>query len=92
MSNVTQQVKDRLGIADVVTSYIKLEKSGKNLKARCPFHNEKSASFYVSPERETYYCFGCGEHGDIFTFVEKIEKWVDFMGAPQHLQHAQVLR
>lgn len=80
MSNVTQQVKDRLGITDVVSSYIKLEKSGKNLKARCPFHNEKSASFYVSPERETYYCFGCGEHGDIFTFVEKIEG-VDFMGA-----------
>lgn len=80
MSNVTQQIKDRLGITDVVSSYIKLEKSGKNLKARCPFHNEKSASFYVSPERESYYCFGCGEHGDIFTFVEKIEG-VDFMGA-----------
>lgn len=80
MSNVTQHIKERLGIADVVSSYIKLEKSGKNLKARCPFHNEKTASFHVSPERESYYCFGCGEHGDIFTFVEKIEG-VDFMGA-----------
>jgi len=78
-SNV-EQIKDRLGIVDVVSQYIKLEKAGSNLKAKCPFHNEKTPSFMVSPARNTYYCFGCGVKGDIFTFVEQFEG-LDFMGA-----------
>jgi len=53
---------------------------GANLKARCPFHNEKSPSFFVSPDRGSYYCFGCGASGDIFTFVEEFEG-LDFKGA-----------
>ncbi len=69
-----------MDIVQVVSSYIKLEKSGVNLKARCPFHNEKTPSFYVSSERGSFYCFGCGVKGDIFTFVEKFEG-LDFMGA-----------
>ncbi len=80
MSTSVEQIKERLSIADLVASYITLEKSGGNFKARCPFHNEKTPSFYVSPARDSYYCFGCGEKGDIFTFVEKFEG-LDFKGA-----------
>lgn len=78
--NNVSKIKERLGIKEVVESYIKLEKAGNNYKARCPFHNEKTPSFFVSPERESYYCFGCGAKGDIFTFVQEFEG-VDFVGA-----------
>ncbi|MEK7095482.1 MAG: DNA primase [Patescibacteria group bacterium] len=79
-SSSVDKIKERLGIEEVVSSYIKLEKAGKNLKGRCPFHNEKTASFFVSPERNSFYCFGCNAKGDIFTFVEQFEG-LDFMGA-----------
>lgn len=71
--NPKDQVKENLSITDVVSTYIRLEKSGNQFRARCPFHNEKTPSFYVSPERKSFHCFGCQQHGDIFTFVEKIE-------------------
>lgn len=80
MSTPVEKIKERLNIVDLLGSYIKLEKAGKNLKARCPFHNEKSPSFFVSPERDSYYCFGCQKKGDIFTFVQEFEG-VDFFGA-----------
>lgn len=79
-SDTVQQVKDRLSIVDVVGQYVKLERSGTSLKGRCPFHAEKTASFFVSPDRGTYHCFGCGVGGDIFSFVEAIEG-LDFKGA-----------
>lgn len=75
-----EQIKERLDIVETLSSYIKLEKSGINYKARCPFHNEKTASFFVSPTRQNFYCFGCQTSGDIFTFVEKFEG-LDFRGA-----------
>ncbi len=75
-----EQIKERLPIDVVVGQYVKLEKSGKTFKAKCPFHNEKSASFFVSPDRGGYYCFGCNAKGDIFTFVEQFEG-LDFRGA-----------
>jgi DNA primase len=71
--NPKDQVKENLSITDVVSTYIRLEKSGAQFRARCPFHNERTPSFYVSPERKSFHCFGCQAHGDIFTFVEKIE-------------------
>ena len=80
MNSPVQQIKERLSIEDVVSSYIKLEKAGANFKARCPFHNEKTASFFISADRGNYYCFGCGAKGDIFTFVEEFEG-LDFKGA-----------
>lgn len=74
------KIKERLGIEEVVGTYLKLERAGKNLKARCPFHNEKTPSFIISPDRGTYYCFGCGAKGDIFSFVQEFEG-LDFSGA-----------
>lgn len=75
-----EEIKAKLPIEDVISSYVKLEKAGKSLKAKCPFHQEKSASFFVSPDRGGYYCFGCGAKGDIFSFVEQFEG-LDFKGA-----------
>ncbi|MDO8522130.1 MAG: DNA primase [bacterium] len=80
MSDTVQQIKDRLSITDVVSQYVKLERSGLSMRARCPFHSERSPSFFVSPERGTYHCFGCNVGGDIFSFVEQIEG-LDFKGA-----------
>jgi DNA primase len=80
MHSPVEQIKEKLGIADVIGSYIKIEKAGGNYKARCPFHHEKNPSFFISPARNTFYCFGCGAKGDIFSFVELFEG-IDFPGA-----------
>jgi DNA primase len=80
MSSSVEQIKEKLSVEEVIGSYIKLERAGNNFKARCPFHNEKTPSFFVSPDRGSYYCFGCQAKGDIFTFVQEFES-IDFIGA-----------
>lgn len=80
MSSNVEKIKERINIADVVGSYVKLEKAGTNFKGKCPFHSEKTPSFFISPDRGTYYCFGCGAKGDIFSFVQEFEG-LDFLGA-----------
>lgn len=78
---VIDDVKEKLDIVQVVSSYINLQKAGRNFKASCPFHTEKQPSFYVFPERQSWHCFGaCNTGGDIFSFVMKKEN-VDFAEA-----------
>src|SRR3989337_448690 len=75
-----EQIKERLNIVEVLSQYLKLEKAGANYRALCPFHKEKTPSFFISSNRGLYYCFGCGAKGDIFNFVENFEG-LDFRGA-----------
>lgn len=79
-SSSVEKIKERLSIVDVISSYLTLVPAGKNFKAKCPFHNEKTPSFFISSERNSYYCFGCGAKGDIFSFVEHFEG-TDFLGS-----------
>ncbi len=73
MSDVTEQIKERINVAELLGEYLRLEKAGSNYKALCPFHNEKTPSFMVNPERNFWYCFGCQKGGDIFTFIQEME-------------------
>jgi DNA primase len=79
-SDAVQQIKDRLNILDVISPYVELHKAGRHFKGKSPFTNEKTPSFYVSPERGMYYCFSTSQGGDIFKFVEVMEG-VDFKTA-----------
>lgn len=80
MTTAVEQIKERLGILDVVSSYVEVTKAGKQYKGRSPFTEDKTPSFFVSPDRGMYYCFSTGKGGDIFTFIEEMEG-VDFKGA-----------
>ncbi len=83
--SVIDQVKENLDIVEVISSYMPLQKAGRNYKALCPFHSEKTPSFVVFPDSQNWHCFGaCSEGGDVFSFVTKWEGW-DFRTALEEL-------
>src|SRR5258708_9344314 len=78
------EVKAKVDLVKVIQEHVRLTKRNKDLWGLCPFHQEDSPSFKVDPQRQSWYCFGCERHGDVFTFVELIEK-TDKRGALQLL-------
>ncbi len=77
MDNQVEDIKRKLDIVNVISRFLPLKKRGRHFLACCPFHQEKTPSFTVSPELQIFKCFGCGQGGDVFTFVQKFEK-IDF--------------
>lgn len=69
-----QEIKDKLDIVDVIGERISLQRSGKNFRGNCPFHSEKTPSFFVSPDIQHYKCFGCGKQGDVLTFIQEFDR------------------
>ena len=85
-SEVIAEVRSRAQILDVVSEVVVLKRSGKDYKGLCPFHNEKTPSFHVNLDKGIYKCFGCGEGGDVFTFVQKV-KGLEFIDCVRELAH-----
>lgn len=72
---ILEEVRSRNDIVDVISGYVKLQKKGSNYFGLCPFHHEKSPSFSVSPQKQMYYCFGCGAGGNVITFIMEYENY-----------------
>lgn len=72
--NIIDEIRNRADIVEVISGYIPLKRAGRNFKAICPFHNEKTPSLIVSPDKQIYHCFGCGQGGNIFSFIMKQER------------------
>ena len=75
-----EELKFRNRIEDVVSTYVNLKRTGSNYTGLCPFHSEKTPSFFVSPTRSTFHCFGCGAGGDVITFVMQAEN-LDYLSS-----------
>ena len=73
--DLIEEVRSRNDIVDVVSGYVKIQKRGGTYFGLCPFHNEKTASFSVTPSKQMYYCFGCGAGGNVFTFLMEYENY-----------------
>ena len=73
MADQVEEIKEKVDIVSLISERIELKKAGRNFKANCPFHSEKTPSFMVSPELQIYKCFGCGEGGDAISFLQKYE-------------------
>lgn len=86
--DVIEEVRTRNDIVDVISQYVNLKKKGANYFGLCPFHNEKSPSFSVSPGKQMYYCFGCGAGGNVITFVMEYENY-SFVEAVKYLADRQ---
>ena len=71
--DLKEEIRRRIDIAELIGRYVPLQRAGSRLRARCPFHQEKTPSFYVDPDRGFFKCFGCGAAGDLFSFVMRIE-------------------
>ncbi len=78
------EIKNRIDLADYVRPYVSLAPSGKSLRGLCPFHKEKTPSFFVSPDKQVWYCFGCQRGGDLMKFVMEMEK-MEFVEALRFL-------
>ncbi|MDI6752558.1 MAG: DNA primase [bacterium] len=72
--DILNEIRARCNIVDIASNYVSLKRAGKNWVGRCPFHEERTPSFTVSQEKQLFHCFGCGEGGDLFSFLMKIEK------------------
>ena len=70
---ILAEIRDRVPIFEFISEYVQLKKAGKNYKGLCPFHSEKSPSFIVSPDRESFHCFGCAAGGNVFHFYMRID-------------------
>ena len=73
--DLIEEVRSRNDIVDVISGYVRLQRRGSSYFGLCPFHNEKSPSFSVSPGKQMYYCFGCGVGGNVFTFLMEYENY-----------------
>ena len=80
IKDTIEEIKSRSDIVKVISDYIKVQQSGSNYKGLCPFHGEKTPSFYINTSKQIYKCFGCGEGGDVINFIMKIEN-LEFMDA-----------
>jgi len=84
VENQVEEIKKKLDIVEVINKFVPLKKRGRHFVACCPFHQEKTPSFVVSPELQIYKCFGCGKAGDVFTFVQEYNR-IDFKDALEDL-------